>query len=542
MSSPETPPTLPPANTTTEPPPSVPPTSDPPPPITTTAAPPPPVTTTTTTTTTDPPVTTSNDPVTTASKSPPETTTTTTTSSERVTTRQTSPPVTTTNSPFPPTETTPPYITQYITTVSVITITTLVPHTTIISGSVTTVFSIETTTSLQPTLIPDPHQPPPPLYPWANRSGLRMWQIGLVVACILLLLALCFAAIILGWFRRRRQELRDQEDKVLDGLEPWNDPATAAAVMGSPSGNGSRSIGGGAMYPAWHELNKEGGSIPGEINENYRHAQYPDTQYSPNRELMLVGYTEPYHNDDTPDYLGLGYVGHDHIYSGNIDYGLDYPDMGGADLASYNGSSVGDALSYSSSRGYPRPPQQHVSSNRPQEEPSSPIHRASYEDDYRAAVSQNQLQQQHSRVAHSQSPQLPMSTTAVFQRSSQEDPGVTSGIDVALPKEKDYKVEHRRHAPHALLTDTLVVDESRGDIAIIAPLLLPETKTNITFTGEGGNERDRIGDLPSNSDSQMSRLGSESSLGGHEHGSSTPGSETAAARSYLSRLRTEDST
>ncbi|KAG0293731.1 hypothetical protein BGZ96_002373 [Linnemannia gamsii] len=479
---------------------------------------------------------------------------------------------------------------------SVITITTLIPHTTMISGSITTVYIPETTTTLQPTLIPDPRQPPPPpLAPTTSRNGIRPWQIGLVVALILILLAICLAAVILTWFRKRRQELRDQEDKVVGSREPWNDPATAAAVMGSlPGGGGGDGSAGvaGVMHPGWHDYNKEAASIAAgggsgremsSMDEGYRHVHHnyhPDTRYGPNGELMLVGYTDPYGDgvgENSTDYLG-GLIGHGHgpAFHGSDDYGLglDYTmagsEIGGAELVSYSGSLAGDQMSYSGSHRYPIPPplqqhqnQQHTSSNHPQEEqPASPVPRASYEDDYHAAVAlRQQLQQQQSRVVYPMPPQTSMSATETSRQPSRDELGTTtSGTTVATEKspedyrlnlEKYSKVEHRRQSPHALLVLGHQAGDQDGEIGgvgadiIASPLEGPlSTSLNEAGAGEGKDGKGRY-----SRDALNPGLGTSPELGSsgggegsHGRGSSTPGEETAAARSYLDQLRVDDST
>ncbi|KAF9135221.1 hypothetical protein BGW39_004153 [Mortierella sp. 14UC] len=528
-----------------------------PPPVITTVDPPPPTTTTT---------------------KPPETTT----SPDRTTTRETPPPITTTEGPLPETTTATPYTTQYITTVSVITITTLVPHTIVISGAVTTVYSMETTTSLQPTLIPDPRQPPPPWTTIGNRNGIRAWQIGLVVAIILILLALCLAAVILSWFRKRRQELRDQEDKVVGSREPWNDPATAAAVMMGPSsggGGGASGIPAGVLHPSWHEYNKEAASMIAatgrveSLDGGYRHVHrhYPDTRYGPNGKLMLVGYTDPY-AEDTSDYLSLGYLGHGHAFNGSEDYGLDYAmagsEMGGggggggAEVASYGGSLAGDhPMFYSGSLRYPIPPQHQVSFNHPQGEPTpptsptSPVSRASYEDDYHAAVAQRQQQsQQQSRgVYYPQPPRTSTSGATTSRQLSHDEFGMSSGTeatteegadDYRLNLERFSKVEHRRQSPHALL----MLGQSAGDrdelgeAVLMAPPVEGSMSSVISEGAAGGQGKDGgHGDkLKPGLFGTSSEAGSDQGAdggGGHERGMSTPGSETAAAWGYLDKLR-----
>ncbi|KAF9296478.1 hypothetical protein BGZ88_012589 [Linnemannia elongata] len=454
-----------------------------------------------------------------------------------------------------------------------------------ISGSVTVVYATETTTSLQPTIIQDPRQPPPPLSTYANRNGFHPWQIGLIVALILVLLALCLAAVVLTWFRKRRREFRDQEDKVVGSREPWNDPATVAAVMGTSGGGGGGAAGvTGVMHPGWHEYNKEAGlmaaaagdcgdmsSMDGGYHQVHHH--YPDTRYNPNGELILIGYADPYGGgggEDTMDYLD----GHGRTFSGSDDYGLglDYAMgseiSGDAELASYSGSLAGDHLSYSGSNRYPIPPplqQQQISSNHPHEsQPASPVPRASYEDDYHAGVAlrqqlQHQQQQQQSRKFYPQPPWTATSAAATSRQPSRDELGTTtSGTteaieegpadDYRLNLEKYSKVEHRRQSPHALLElgqqagdqDAENGGESAGPGGIVeSPLEGPIPNA---ITGEGAGECGKEGGYHRND--LTPELGSSSGQGGdgdgggsHERGPSTPGEETAAVRSYLDRLR-----
>lgn len=378
--------------------------------------------------------------------------------------------------------------------------------------------------------------------------------------------------------------MRDQEDKVVGSREPWNDPATAAAVMGASSGGGGGGAAGavGVMHPDWHEYNKESSLMAAAGNSRdmssmdggYRHVHHyhPDTRYGPNGELMLIGYTDPYGGrggEDTTDYLG----GHGRAFSGSDDYGLglDYAMGseigGGAELASYSGSLAGDHLSYSGSNRYPIPPppqQQHVSSNHPQEsQPASPVLRASYEDDYHAAVAlrqqlQQQQQQQQSRVFYPQPPRTATSAAATSRHPSRDELATTtSGTteateedpadDYRLNLEKYSKVEHRRQSPHALLVlghqpgdqDGEIGEEAAGPGGLVASLLERPTPNAITeVAGESGKEggylRDDLTPEPGSSSGQG---GDGDGSGSHERGPSTPGEKTAAVRSYLDRLR-----
>ncbi|KAF9345530.1 hypothetical protein BGX34_004671, partial [Mortierella sp. NVP85] len=153
---------------------------------------------------------------------------------------------------------TTPFTTHYITTVSVITITTLIPQTTVISGTVVTIYSTKVTTTRVPTVIPDPNQPPPASYIFTGEHGLKPWHISLIIVAALVLISACAAVFVVAWMRRRKktgtrnkaEEERGDDILMPIGLEPWNDPATAAAVMGSPHS--------GRASGMWHEYDKEG--------------------------------------------------------------------------------------------------------------------------------------------------------------------------------------------------------------------------------------------------------------------------------------------
>ncbi|KAF9155546.1 hypothetical protein BG015_009522 [Linnemannia schmuckeri] len=461
------------------------------------------------------------------------------------------------------------------------------------------IYATETTTSLQPTLIPDPRQPPPSSSTFANRSGFHPWQIGLVVALVLILLALCLAAVILTWFRKRRQKLRDQEDKVAGSREPWHDPATAAAVMGPSLGGGRSANGTGIMHPGWHEYNKEAASMTAargggggsgrdilSMDGGYRHVHHhhPDTRYDSNGEMILIGYADPYGGgEDTTDYLGGHLGGNGYVFSGSDDYGLGLDHAmtgagseiggGGAELASYSGSLAGDHLSYNGYNGshrYPIPPslQQHVSSNHPQEEQSaSPVPRASYEDDYHAAVAlrrqlQQQQQQQQYHVFYPQPPRTVTSAAGTSRQPSRDELGTTtSGTTEATEEglddyrfnlEKNSKVEHRRQSPHALLVFGHQVVNQDGETGattagvggIVASPLEGPISNAITGAGqgseeggkEGGYRRDDLTSEPGTSSGQGGDIGGVNS---HERAPSTPSEETAAALSYLDRLRVD---
>ncbi|KAK3845957.1 MAG: hypothetical protein J3R72DRAFT_434937 [Linnemannia gamsii] len=216
------------------------------PPVTTTAITIPPVTTTAsdppiTRTTLDPPVTTTttpDPPITTTTTDPPVITTTTTKDPPEATTTTKDPPVTrvtTTSSRDPPrSTTTPPYTTRYVTTISIVTVTTIVPQTTVISGRGTTVYITRSTTSPVPTIIQDPTQEPPPttqIDPLTKGDGLQTWQITLIIVASLVIMSAMGAVVLVGRIKRQRRK----RDSVLfngDGLE---------SVLGSEMGESGKS-------------------------------------------------------------------------------------------------------------------------------------------------------------------------------------------------------------------------------------------------------------------------------------------------------------
>ncbi|KAF8930739.1 hypothetical protein BGZ58_008068 [Dissophora ornata] len=209
-------------------------------------------------TTTHPVITTTTEPVTTTTQSlstsatlPPITTatttaaavTTTTTTTEVTTTEATTTeepttvqtittiPVTRTTEPPPSSittvppfsskhvSTTTPYTTHYVTTISYVTVTTVVPKTTVVSGRGTTIYVTETTTTPTQTVIPDPNQAQPGTYLDTNNSGdgMKTWQITLIIVACLVVSMAVGAVCLVGWLKKRRRN-RDRESMYSDGF------------------------------------------------------------------------------------------------------------------------------------------------------------------------------------------------------------------------------------------------------------------------------------------------------------------------------------
>ncbi|KAF9899287.1 hypothetical protein BX616_003124 [Lobosporangium transversale] len=209
-------------------------TTDPVPPTTTATDEEPSTTTVDPTTTTDPPM-----PSPTITRDPPVTTDPPIT---QPTLQPTIPPITRPPSSVHSSKTTTPYTTRYITTVSVVTITTVVPKTTVISGRGTTIYITETTTTSVPTTIPDPNQEPPPgtlLDPNNGRgTGLKTWQITLIIVACLVVGIAVGAVVLVGWIkkRRRRKEMM-QRNNIFDP-----DGLSGSGGRGGGSAGGGESV------------------------------------------------------------------------------------------------------------------------------------------------------------------------------------------------------------------------------------------------------------------------------------------------------------
>ncbi|KAG0296194.1 hypothetical protein BGZ97_004602 [Linnemannia gamsii] len=237
-------------------------------PITTPKTTEPPMTTTTTdppvtTATTDPPVTTittTDPPVTTTKPTDPPVTTSKPTDPPVTTTKPTDPPVTTTKDP-PVRTTSTPYTTRYVTTISIVTVTTVVPEPTVISGRGTTIYVTRSTTSPVPTIIQDPTQPPPGTETDAiGKGGLQTWQITLIVVAILVMMGAVGAAVLVGRVKRRRQK-RDTMLYTGDGLE-----SVLGSEMGeSGGGKSNRTLIVGGQQKHYHS---GGGGVGGGLYDN----------------------------------------------------------------------------------------------------------------------------------------------------------------------------------------------------------------------------------------------------------------------------------
>ncbi|KAF9938113.1 hypothetical protein BGZ67_000552 [Mortierella alpina] len=167
------------------------------------------------------PVTTETEPTGTTTE-PPETTATTTTdvvsttaatstetTSDRPATTESTPPRTSSNVV---TITSTPYTTRYITTMSIITVKTVVPKPTMISGSATTLFIPITTTIETPTVVRDPNQPPPGVVSNTNeKKPMPPWQVMLIVVACLIVAAAGSAVLLVGRIKKRRRERDAQQ-------------------------------------------------------------------------------------------------------------------------------------------------------------------------------------------------------------------------------------------------------------------------------------------------------------------------------------------
>ncbi|KAF9585764.1 hypothetical protein BGW38_000849 [Lunasporangiospora selenospora] len=160
-------------------------------------------------------------------------------------------PTTTVAITIPATTTTTPYTTHFITTISVITFTTVVPEPTVISGSSTTVFTTRTTTSLVPTVIPDPDQPPPP--PPAvvdgteseSHNGLKNWQMILIVVALLVFFAAIASVFLIAFMRKIKRQQRRQNRNRESRQRLKGGDVDAELLGGRPSMSSSNAGGAG---------------------------------------------------------------------------------------------------------------------------------------------------------------------------------------------------------------------------------------------------------------------------------------------------------
>ncbi|KAF9369695.1 hypothetical protein CPB97_003371 [Podila verticillata] len=138
-----------------------------------------------------------------------------------------------------------------------------------ISGTVTTVYETLTTTTQIPTVIPDPHQsPPPPSHDWPNRSGhLQTWQITTIVIAVLALFSACASVVLLGWMRKKRKE--DKNKGVLGiGLEPWDEKEKrGVSVNGTQHQHQHQHVHGGAGGDQGHDGTMWQGGGPGAFGQ-----------------------------------------------------------------------------------------------------------------------------------------------------------------------------------------------------------------------------------------------------------------------------------
>ncbi|KAF9980465.1 hypothetical protein BGZ65_005074 [Modicella reniformis] len=123
-----------------------------------------------------------------------------------------------------------------------ITITTVIPKTTSISGRGTTVFVTETTSTPSPTIIQDPTQEPPPgtHIDSNNEEGLKVWQTILIVAACLVVAMAIAAVFVVGRIKKRRQRLRQRESMnfMISG-DGFASTAPGNANMGGGGGGGA---------------------------------------------------------------------------------------------------------------------------------------------------------------------------------------------------------------------------------------------------------------------------------------------------------------
>ncbi|KAF9571529.1 hypothetical protein EC968_000423 [Mortierella alpina] len=231
--------------------------------------------------TTDP-ETTTQDPVTTETEAPvtttepPETPAITTTdavsptaatstgrTSDRPATTDSTPPRT---SSFVITITSTPYTTRYITTMSIVTIKTIVPKPTMVSGSPTTIFIPLTTTVETPTVVPDPSQPPPGGVSNANdKKSMTPWQVVLIVAACLIVAAAGSAVFLIGRIKKRRRERDAQQHfkfqeqqhphqkEVMFGIGRGDESVVESSVTDASGAMSNRTLispgeGGGGVY------------------------------------------------------------------------------------------------------------------------------------------------------------------------------------------------------------------------------------------------------------------------------------------------------
>ncbi|KAF9434701.1 hypothetical protein BGZ76_007568 [Entomortierella beljakovae] len=226
------------------------------------------------------------------------TTTTTTTKDDPSTTTTTTSPTTTISTTITvPSDTTTS--THYVTTISVVTISTVVPQTTVVSGRSTTIYSTEYSTTITPTVIPDTYYPFPSTY-----HGLRIWQTVLIVVALLALIFICSTICLIGWIRRRRKKEKENEAVVM----PWDTPNSASVIVGSlrggVGGGGGLGISTVATTPGaggdfggdrgnWPEYNKETGLY---MTDGYSDGHYLSRETSTITSGVASSYQYPQYN------------------------------------------------------------------------------------------------------------------------------------------------------------------------------------------------------------------------------------------------------
>lgn len=252
-----------------------------------------------------------------------------------------------------------------MTTVTIITITTPVPETTRISGSVTTVYVNRTVTTRVPTIIQDPTQEPPPpsSETQGDGSGLQTWQLTLIVVASLVVCLAIGAVALVSWIRKQKRPHNIPFTKLdlrSAGLEPWDDEQR----FYKGSGTGTTTVSQRGSSP--------GGSSPGRTvtarampasgTGDYEHGPYLEV-YDPSQEPIALRLL----NEDMQHYEQY----------------TDWPDRPGEDLYGYprflreddeyTGHVAPAMYPYAgpSRASYPAPPRPSISTS-PGTSPSSP--------------------------------------------------------------------------------------------------------------------------------------------------------------------------
>ncbi|KAK3829382.1 MAG: hypothetical protein J3Q66DRAFT_28905 [Benniella sp.] len=132
---------------------------------------------------------------------------------------------------------TTPFTTRYITKVSVITVTAVIPKTTMISGRGTTMYVTGVTTKPTATVIPDPNQEPPPgtSIDSNHGGGLKTWQLILIVVACLVVAMAVGAVCLVGWIKKRRRHFQQQQMKQRESLYHMRNDRFGSASPGNNS-------------------------------------------------------------------------------------------------------------------------------------------------------------------------------------------------------------------------------------------------------------------------------------------------------------------